>query len=60
MSNKYRPARPDDEKKKGDEFNVGKWKHEKNDRWVKATMPNGLIFGAWHEYYRVLIVEEKE
>lgn len=55
---KYRKVKPEETKQKGDEFNVGKWKWEKEDRWVKSTIPNGRCFGPWEEYYRRPIEEK--
>lgn len=52
METKYRPVLPEETKQKGDEFNIGKWNHEKEDRWIKSTMTNGFRFAPWEEYYR--------
>jgi hypothetical protein len=48
---KYSGVKPSDTKQKGDEFNLGLWELGKS-RWVKSTMPNGNMFGAWYSYYR--------
>jgi hypothetical protein len=50
--NKYRPAQPEDRKKPGDLFNIGKWESEE-DKYIRASCPNGKRLGPWHKYYLI-------
>ena len=53
----YRKCTPDDEKQKGDLFNIGKWSRGE-DKFVLSSSPNGSHYGAWSMYF--LVLKERE